>query len=120
HPPALRALGRRTKVGFGPRSHGALRLLARGRRLRGTVFDPFGHTHMRRLERNLAAHYRDTVLGLVGTLTAENHDHAVAVAKAPELIKGYEEVKLRTVRQYVAALAALEVDTTALGIDDSE
>ncbi|GAB04191.1 indolepyruvate ferredoxin oxidoreductase family protein [Gordonia amarae] len=115
HPPALRALGRRTKVGFGPRSHGALRLLARGRRLRGTVFDPFGHSRMRRLERNLAVHYRDTVLGLAGTLTTENHDHAVAVAKAPELIKGYEEVKLRTVRQYVAALAALDVDTTAIG-----
>ena len=64
HPPALRALGRSTKVGFSPRSHGLLRLLARGRKLRGTPLDPFGHTRMRRLERRLADHYLGTVTGL--------------------------------------------------------
>ena len=36
HPPVLRAMGRSKKIGLGPRSHVALRLLAKGKRLRGT------------------------------------------------------------------------------------
>ena len=46
HPPMLRALGRRKKIGLGPRSHVALRVLAKGKRLRGTRFDPFGYWRM--------------------------------------------------------------------------
>ena len=114
HPPALRALGRSTKVGFSPRSHGLLRLLARGRKLRGTPLDPFGHTRMRRLERRLADHYLGTVTGLADTLTSQNYDHAVTIAATPELIKGYEDIKLRSVGAYMSALTELGVDTAGL------
>ena len=57
HPPALRALGREKKIGLGPRSHVALRVLAKGKRLRGTKFDPFGYARVRRVERRLAREY---------------------------------------------------------------
>jgi indolepyruvate ferredoxin oxidoreductase len=53
HPPLLRALGREEKVALGRWARPGLRALARGKRLRGTPLDPFGHTEVRRLERQL-------------------------------------------------------------------
>ncbi|AKS32600.1 indolepyruvate ferredoxin oxidoreductase family protein [Mycolicibacterium goodii] len=114
HPPTLKALGRTKKIGFGPRSHGALRLLAKGRFLRGTPLDPFGYAHVRRLERALAAHYEGVVRELGTTLTRDSFDAAVQVASAPEIVRGYEDVKLRNVQSYIARLKALGIDTTPL------
>ena len=45
-----------------------LGLLARARRLRGTVFDLFGRTDERRLERALIAQYTDRLDTLLPTL----------------------------------------------------
>ncbi|SNT53507.1 indolepyruvate ferredoxin oxidoreductase, partial [Rhodococcoides kyotonense] len=77
HPPTLKALGRKKKIGMGPKSHGALKVLAKGRMLRGTVFDPFGYAKVRRIERTLLAHYEATVLEMAAELTAKNYSRAV-------------------------------------------
>jgi indolepyruvate ferredoxin oxidoreductase len=114
HPPFLKALGRKTKIGIGPRTHFALRLLSKGKFLRGSMFDPFGHTQMRRLERQLIIHYEAMMSDLLRTLTADSYDTALAAARAPELIRGYEEVKIENLRRYVERLRDLGVDTTAL------
>ncbi|MBO0676553.1 indolepyruvate ferredoxin oxidoreductase family protein [Mycolicibacterium sp. S2-37] len=114
HPPTMKALGRRKKIGFGPRSHGALKLLARGRFLRNTPFDPFGYAHVRKVERRLVAHYEAMVADLGAALTAASYDAAVAAASAPDIVRGYEEVKLHNVASYVARLNALGIDTTML------
>jgi indolepyruvate ferredoxin oxidoreductase len=114
HPPILKALGRKKKIGMGPRSHVALRLLAKGKFLRGTLLDPFGHTHMRRIERQLVAHYEATISYLVQALTFDSYDTAVGIASAPQLVRGYEEVKMQNLRFYVARLDELGVDTAAL------
>jgi indolepyruvate ferredoxin oxidoreductase len=114
HPPTLKALGRKKKIGFGPRSHGVLRLLARGRILRGTPFDPFGYAHLRKLERRLLTHYEALVADLSATLTVESFDTAVAAASAADVVRGYEEVKLHNVATYIARLNELGVDTTTL------
>jgi indolepyruvate ferredoxin oxidoreductase len=114
HPPVLRALGRRTKVAFGPRSQGVLRVLATMKRLRGTPFDVFGHTRVRRLERALVAHYRDVVTDLTADLSADGYERAVRVASLPDVVRGYEGVKLAAVAGYRDALAAEGIDVTAL------
>jgi indolepyruvate ferredoxin oxidoreductase len=111
HPPTLEALGRQKKIGLGPRSHTALRLLARGKRLRGTRLDPFGYTAMRRLERRLAAHYQQMVLQLADELSGENYQRATAAAEAADLVRGYEDVKLRNVGTYVMRLRELGLRT---------
>ncbi|MFD4294581.1 indolepyruvate ferredoxin oxidoreductase family protein [Rhodococcus sp. NPDC058505] len=100
HPPALRALGRSTKIGLGPKSQVALKVLAKGKVLRGTRLDPFGYAHVRKVERELLAHYTATVRGLAGTLTAEGYDRAVEIAGLPDLVRGYESVKLGNVEVY--------------------
>ena len=114
HPPVLRAMGRTKKIAFGPRSHGTLRALARMKRLRGTAADPFGRAHLRRVERELRDHYRELVLDLARNLDAGNIDRAVQIAELPDLVRGYEGVKLGNVERYVAALADLGVEPPVL------
>ncbi len=114
HPPALRRLGLSKKVGFGPRSHLALRLLARGKSLRGTALDPFGHAHVRKVERALHRHFVEQVHALTDELTPANLARAIEVATAPDLVRGYEHVKLRNVRAYLVRLEELGVDVGSL------
>ncbi|WP_431964444.1 indolepyruvate ferredoxin oxidoreductase family protein [Nocardia sp. bgisy134] len=110
HPPALRALGRQKKIGMGPRSHFALRLLAKGKRLRGTKFDPFGYAHVRRVERELRAHYLGMVTDLATTLDAAGYDRAVRAAGLAEVVRGYEDVKLANVATYAERLRELGIE----------
>ncbi|MEE2057834.1 indolepyruvate ferredoxin oxidoreductase family protein [Rhodococcus artemisiae] len=110
HPPVLRALGRRKKVGFGPKSHSTLRMLAKAKRLRGTRFDPFGYAHVRRIERALLAHYTAVIEQIVADLSAGSYDRAVLIAELPDMVRGYEDIKLRSVEQYCARLEELGVD----------
>ncbi len=54
HPPMLRALGMSEKISVGSWGEPAIRALARAKRLRGTVADPFRWTEVRRVERSSA------------------------------------------------------------------
>ena len=101
HPPVLKALGRKKKIGLGPRSRAALRVLAKGKRLRGTRWDPFGYALVRGLERRLVAQYEQMVLGLARALDASTYETSVAAAEAADLVRGYEDVKLRNVDNYL-------------------
>ncbi len=89
--------GRPLKQTFGPWMLKALRLLRRARGLRGTWFDPFGHTEERKLERQLIVDYEAIVEELLRDLTPANHGQAVAIARVPERIRGYGHVKLANV-----------------------
>ena len=107
HPPFLRALGLKRKLGFGPRWRPALRLLRAGRRLRGTRLDPFGATAMRRLERALVDEYRAIVEAELDSLAPAGYDRAISLARTPDLIRGYEEVKLASVERFREAVRAI-------------
>ena len=82
------------KVRFGPWLFPALRILARGKALRGTAFDPFGRTEERRLERRLITEYEARVDELLAGLDAKTLPVAVAIAEVPRSIRGYGHVKL--------------------------
>nr|WP_308166270.1 DUF6537 domain-containing protein [Nocardia albiluteola] len=114
HPPVLRSLGRKKKIGFGPRSHFALRLLAKAKPLRGTIFDPFGYTAMRRTERALADHYRTMVRNATRSLTDDTYDTATALAQTSDLIRGYESVKLASIERYRRRLNELGYQAPSL------
>lgn len=100
HPPVLRSLGMKRKLSLGPWARPFLRMLAHGKVVRGTVLDPFGLAHVRRVERRLLAEYRDRMSALGDDLCAETYDRAVQVAQAPDMVRGYESVKLANVRLY--------------------
>ncbi|WP_153505490.1 indolepyruvate ferredoxin oxidoreductase family protein [Cumulibacter manganitolerans] len=99
-PPILNGLGLTRKVRLGPWFAPALGALTGLKRLRGTVADPFGRAVVRRLERELAAHYRELIESVSAALTAGNHAHAVELAGTADVIRGYEQVKLRNVAEY--------------------
>jgi indolepyruvate ferredoxin oxidoreductase len=94
HPPVLRGLGLKRKLELGAWFRPFLALLMRGRRVRGTRLDPFGRTEVRRLERSLPQWYRDVVAELLAGLDRDNHALAVAIASAPDRIRGYEQIKV--------------------------
>lgn len=61
--------------------------------LRGTPLDFVGWTKHRRMERGLIRQYEQTIRELLGALTPENHDIAVAIASVPEEIRGFDTVR---------------------------
>ena len=107
HPPILRAMGRRSKISLGPWFRPALRMLAGLRRLRGTPFDPFGGFRVRRTERALIEEYVDVVQDLATRWHDVDAELAVRVAELPDIVRGYESIKLDSVARYRRALADL-------------
>jgi indolepyruvate ferredoxin oxidoreductase len=100
HPPLLRALGLKRKLKLGRWFVPAFRLLYRMRRLRGTKLDPFGLAKVRRTERELIAEYESLVDEAMSLLTPGTHDTALELLELPDVIRGYEEIKLRNVVLY--------------------
>ena len=117
HPPLLRSLGVRKKLRIGAWARPLLRLLASCKRLRGTAFDPFGRLAARRLERELIGWYQATIDSLLEGLTVAKRAQAVAIAQAPDRIRGYEGVKeasaARVRREVADALELLGRRTAA-------
>ncbi|EME19050.1 DUF6537 domain-containing protein, partial [Rhodococcus qingshengii] len=107
HPPILKVMGRKKKIGFGPKSHVALKVLAKGKKLRGTKLDPFGYMHVRKVERELLEQYETIVADLSRALGAEGYDRAVDIAALPDMVRGYEDVKLGNVELYKTRLREL-------------
>jgi indolepyruvate ferredoxin oxidoreductase len=107
HPPLLRALGLKRKLRLGTWFDGAFRALVRMRRLRGTALDPFGRAEVRRVERALIGEYRALVDKALVGLSPESLDRAVKLASLPDLIRGYEDIKLRNVRKFRDEVRAL-------------
>jgi indolepyruvate ferredoxin oxidoreductase len=89
--------GRVRKREFGPWLMHGLRLLARARCLRGSVFDLFGYTAERRMERQLISDYEALIEEVCGALSADKLDLALRLARLPETIRGYGHVKLANV-----------------------
>jgi indolepyruvate ferredoxin oxidoreductase len=100
HPPVLRALGMRRKISLGAWFRVVFHVLVSLRRLRGTPFDPFGRARVRKVERALIDEYLGTVDELLAGLTVANHALAVEIAELPDLVRGYEDVKLASVETY--------------------
>ncbi len=100
HPPMLKALGRKSKITMGPSTRPLLVILARSKRLRGTLFDPFGRAHVRVLERELLAEFRNVIDRMLASLSAANIDEAVRIAGLPDIVRGYEDRKVRNAAVY--------------------
>jgi indolepyruvate ferredoxin oxidoreductase len=75
----------------------AMKLLAQGRRLRGTALDLFGRTAERRMERDLIASYRARITSLLSVLDAQRLKIATEIAALPLSMRGFGHVKLANV-----------------------
>jgi indolepyruvate ferredoxin oxidoreductase len=107
HPPLLRALGWRKKIELGTWFDAIYWILTRMKALRGTPFDVFGYAAVRRVERALVGEYRALVEQALSHLSPDTYARAVALAQLPDMIRGYEQVKLDSVRRFRAAVHEL-------------
>lgn len=85
--------GRPRKTSFGPWIFPILTCLAKLKRLRGTVFDPFGWMAERRLERQLIQDYERAVQDILCSLSPKCLPTAIEIASLPETIRGYGPIK---------------------------
>ena len=97
HPPLLRAMGLERKLELGSWFVPSFKALYRMRRLRGTKLDPFGRAKVRRVERELVGEYEEMVAEALARLTPDSHATALELLELPDVIRGYEEIKLRNV-----------------------
>ena len=108
HPPLLRSLGMKRKLsiraGIGSPM---MRLLAAGKRVRGTKLDPFGYAEVRRVERALIREYEAAMASVLDRLAAGTIelDEAIRIAELPQAVRGYEHRKLDRAETCRAELA---------------
>ncbi|MEW9518294.1 indolepyruvate ferredoxin oxidoreductase family protein [Streptomyces tubercidicus] len=99
HPPVLRALGMKRKITLGPWSRPVFRALHAMRRIRGSRLDLFGYANVRRVERALVDDYRDTILRALST-DEPDLQLVAELAALPDMVRGYEHIKLDHVAAY--------------------
>ena len=87
--------GELVKQKFGPSMLTGFKLLSRLRFLRGGLFDVFGYTEERRMERALIEEYKASITEIMATFAPGKHALALEIARIPEKIKGYGHVKER-------------------------
>ncbi|HSV80837.1 MAG TPA: indolepyruvate ferredoxin oxidoreductase family protein [Ramlibacter sp.] len=107
HPTFLRALGVKKKVRVGSWFRPALQLLRGLKGLRGTPLDLLGRTRVRRIERELPAFYMALVQQACTRPGAAPAD-LLALAELPDLVRGYEDVKLRNVARFLDEAQGLQ------------
>jgi indolepyruvate ferredoxin oxidoreductase len=85
--------GRPKKYEFGGWILPVFNLLAYGKRLRGTKFDPFSYTRERKMERRLIIEYEQLLQMFVAELDAARLGLAKELAELPQAIRGYGPIK---------------------------
>jgi indolepyruvate ferredoxin oxidoreductase len=85
------------KVRLGGWMMPAMRLLAKGKRLRGSALDVFGRTQERRMERELIGAYRRRIESMLLSLAPERMKAACEIAALPLQMRGFGHVKLANV-----------------------
>lgn len=85
--------GKARKSSFGPWMMKGFSALAALRGLRGTIFDVFGYTQERRMERQILADYEADLEQIKAALAPGRIEAAAALASVPALIRGYGHVK---------------------------
>ena len=86
----------------------AMKVLAKGKRLRGTPFDVFGRTAERKAERALVAGYEARMEKLLAVLTPANLLLAAAYAGVPDMIRGFGHVKAANMKKAEARYTEIE------------
>jgi indolepyruvate ferredoxin oxidoreductase len=103
HPPLLRAMGLKRKLRIPAwLMRPGFRALRSMKGLRGTPVDPFRYAEVRRVERKLIGEYQDLVEHALVHLDPATHSTVAEIAGLPDIIRGYEHIKLANVERFRA------------------
>jgi len=117
HPPFLRAMGMKKKLKIPYNiAFQLMRILAKGKVLRGTPFDLFGYAKVRKVEREIRDEYVSLILEALTNLQEENYDQVVNMAALAMDVRGFEEIKLRAAEKFLIELkqAATKISSVAV------
>jgi indolepyruvate ferredoxin oxidoreductase len=92
--------GRPKKLEFGGWLLPVFKLLARGKRLRGTKLDPFSYTHERRMERKLIDDYEALIEVILAGLDSDRLELADELAALPHAVRGFGPIKVAAVKRF--------------------
>jgi indolepyruvate ferredoxin oxidoreductase len=108
HPPLLRAMGLKHKLRIPAwMMRPGFRALRSLKWLRGKPVDPFGYAEVRRVERRLIAEYEGLVDHALVHLDPSTHATVAEITGLPDMVRGYEHVKLGNVERFRAEAARL-------------
>ncbi len=99
--------GHPRKIELGQWMLPVFRLMAKGKRLRGTAWDVFGWSSERKSERQMIADYEADLDKIADNLSPDTHATACALAGIPLEIKGFGHVKAANHAKAKARAAAL-------------
>jgi indolepyruvate ferredoxin oxidoreductase len=102
--------GHLRKKEYGPWMMRAFGLLARLKFLRGTAFDPFGHSAERKTERKLVEDYVAMLEQRFAMPKAEQLPLLARLARVPETIRGYGHIKDDNIKKAMAEQARCEAE----------
>jgi len=103
HPPLLRAMGLKHKLHIPAwLMRPGLRMLRSLKWLRGKPVDPFHFAQVRRVERKLIGEYEGLVDHALVHLDPSTHSTVAEIAGLPDMIRGYEHIKLGNVERFRA------------------
>ena len=77
-----------------------LKLLSKLKFLRGSIFDIFGRSPERKLERKLIVEYEDDVKLILSRLADGDSASCLALANLPEVIRGFGHIKLANIEKF--------------------
>jgi indolepyruvate ferredoxin oxidoreductase len=87
----------KSKIRLGKWTTPFLKIMAACRFLRGTPLDVFGWHRHRRQERELIAWYTKLIEDVVGAANGSSMEQARAILEIPDQIRGYGEIKARSI-----------------------
>lgn len=100
-PPILKSLGLENKIRLPTIfAHPTFHILRTMKMIRNTPFDPFGQAEMRKLERSLVRRYCQDISMIAVDVTTDNLDIARRLLELPQMIRGYDSVKLAAVGRF--------------------
>ena len=100
--------GKPLKMSFGPWLEPVLRVVAHGRRLRGTALDVFGWQAERRMERRLLSEFESLLGNIVAQLNQSNYACALALVELPNMVRGFGHIKVANAKLYGEEMARLK------------
>jgi indolepyruvate ferredoxin oxidoreductase len=81
--------------------------------LRATVFDPFGYTRHRKMERKLISDYEERILARCANLRPDAIPALTEMAKMPLRIRGYGHVKEKSVDEFYSRWNSIEGENSS-------
>ncbi|NQZ71187.1 MAG: 2-oxoacid:acceptor oxidoreductase family protein, partial [Lentisphaeria bacterium] len=100
HPPILKAIGLKNKINFGSWFRPFMGLLANLKSIRNSPLNIFAYAEVRKEERKLIDEYRSIIKIVLEKLSKENYDTALELLSLPDLVRGYEDIKLKNIKKY--------------------